>query len=184
MAAEKRTTLARTAVLVIDVQTALITGAHREQEILYNINSVIGYARDKNGLVVFVQHCHATYEALKKGNPGWAVHSSLDKRESDIFVEKEASDSFYQTDLDEVLHAHNIEHVVVTGLQTEFCVDTTCRSALSKGYAVTLISDAHTTGNSHLPAQDVIEHHNKILGNLAHPTQSIEVVPHSDWIAT
>ena len=172
------------AVLVIDVQIALVTGAHKENEILAAINQVITTTRDRKGVVVFIQHCHSTYEALKKGSPGWSVHPSLHSVNGDIYVEKEASDSFYMTDLDGALRANDVDHVVVTGLQTEYCVDTTCRSALSKGYAVILISDAHTTGDAHLPAQDVIDHHNEILANVAHPVQNIKVVGHQEWAVT
>ena len=68
----------------------------------------------------------------------------------------------------------------VTGLQTEFCVDASCRSALNHGYDVTLISDAHTTGDAVLKASDTIAHHNYTLQNLAHPYRSITLRASTD----
>jgi len=165
----------KAALLVIDVQSGLVGGAYNESSVLSNINKVISKIRANNGLVVFVQHCHASYEPLMKGSPGWEVHPTLHTEEGDLFIEKTASDSFYETTLDAELTARNIGNVIVTGLQTEYCVDTTCRSALSRHYSVTLISDAHTTGNSHMPAAEIIDHHNRILKNLAHPAVSIKV---------
>ena len=127
------------------------------------------------GLIVFIQHCHSSYKPLMKGNSGWQVHPSLSIAEGDLFIEKSASDSFYQTSLHTDLESRGIDHLIVTGLQSEYCVDTTCRSALSKGYSITLVSDAHTTGDSHMPAADIIDHHNQVLQNLAHPDVNIQL---------
>jgi len=166
----------KTALLIIDVQSGLVSGAHNEISVLSNINSVIEKVRANDGLIVFIQHCHTTYEPLMKGNPGWQIHPSLHAEKHDLFIDKTASDSFYETRLDKELAAQSINQVIITGLQTEFCVDTTSRAALSKGYAVTLVSDAHTTGDSHLGAAEIIDHHNRVLENLAHPAGNIKVI--------
>ncbi len=168
------------AILVIDVQNALIKGAYRESEVLDAINIAIGKVRERRGIVIFIQHCHSTYQPMKKGNPGWDLDDALDVTKGDIFVEKEASDSFYESRLGTVLKRAKVDQIFVTGLQTEYCVDATCRSALSKGYAVTLVSDGHTTGDSHFPAAEVIKHHNNILANLAHPKQRIRLCKSSE----
>ena len=68
-------------------------------------------------------------------------------------------------------------HLVVTGMQTEFCVDTTCRRAISLGLNVTLVSDAHTTIDAAFPAEQIIRHHNTVLPRLAHPSHHITVRP-------
>jgi nicotinamidase-related amidase len=167
--------MSRGAVLVVDVQAGLVAGAYREAEVLGAITRTIEQIRASDGLVVFIQHCHATFPPLMKGNPGWALHEALAPRPEDRCVEKQASDAFHETHLDALLTEAGITRVYVTGLQSEYCVDATCRAALSRGYDVTLVSDAHTTGDSHLPAAEVVEHHNIVLGNLAHPTRSIEV---------
>ena len=163
------------ALLVIDVQKALVQGAYREEEMLAAIRVATDKIRNKGGAIVYIQHCHTKYEPMKKGNPGWALHEALDVQSSDCFVEKEASDAFYETPLDALLKGMDVDHVYVVGLQTEYCVDATCRSALSNGYGVTLVGDAHTTGDDLLTAAQAVAHHNHILGNLAHPLRSIKV---------
>ncbi|KAA0547467.1 isochorismatase family protein [Bacillus sp. BGMRC 2118] len=51
-----------------------------------------------------------------------------------------------------------------TGIQTEACVDTTCRRGFSMGYKVTLVSDSHSTWDSvEITAQQIINHHNGML---------------------
>ena len=55
-------------------------------------------------------------------------------------------------------------NVVVCGMHTGFCVDTTVRQALALGYPVALVDDAHTSaGNTGLSPQQVIRHHNATL---------------------
>ena len=81
-------------------------------------------------------------------------------------MQKTTPDAFYQTTLKVELAAKDIEQLVIAGIQTDYCVDTTCRRATSEGYPVTLVSDAHSTwGDSGLSAQQIIDHHNQVLGN-------------------
>ncbi|TQR10931.1 isochorismatase family protein [Psychrobacillus soli] len=57
-----------------------------------------------------------------------------------------------------------MEHLVIAGIQSEVCVDTTCRRAFSKEYKVTLVSDAHSTWDSkEFLAQQIISLHNDVL---------------------
>ncbi len=104
------------------------------------------------------------------------IHTSMERQPADRLLEKEASDAFYGTDLEEQLRAASVCELIITGLQTEFCVDATCRAALSRDFDVVLVADGHTTGNSHLPAEAIIEHHNKTLANIAHPSARLRVL--------
>jgi len=53
---------------------------------------------------------------------------------------------------------------VLAGIQSEICVDTTCRRAFSMNYKVTLAGDSHSTWDSkNLKAQQIIDHHNQVL---------------------
>ncbi|WP_317259390.1 isochorismatase family protein [Paenibacillus baimaensis] len=53
---------------------------------------------------------------------------------------------------------------ILTGIQTELCVDTTCRRARSLGYEITVAKDCHSTWvRGDLRAQQIIDHHNILL---------------------
>src|SRR5262249_26369831 len=94
----------------------------------------------------------------------------------EVVIGKTASDAFDGTSLEAELHRRGVKRLVVVGMQTEFCVDTTCRRALSLGFDVTLVADGHTTRDGVLAAADVIRHHNAVLPSLAHPTHHVNVV--------
>lgn len=94
----------------------------------------------------------------------------------DVIIQKATPDSFLNTTLEDELKKQGIEQLVITGIQTEVCVDTTCRRAFSLGYKVTLISDTHSTWDSQaITAQEIINHHNGVLRWFAevNPSRSI-----------
>lgn len=176
---EKRPT-ARTALLIIDAQIALVSGAYRAQEMLAAITLAIDKARLADAPIIFIQHNHASFAPLMKGSDGWHLHPSLDRKPGDLVIEKSASDAFYETPLAEQLKRKGVSTVVCCGMQSEYCVATTCTSALSKDFEVVLLTDGHTTGGSDSTAQLIIDHHNRTLPNLAHPSASLTSIPSSE----
>ncbi|MBO1580504.1 cysteine hydrolase family protein [Bacillus sp. XF8] len=159
------------ALLVIDVQEGMYTAngpVHNGQELLENLQEIIQKCRLHEIPVIYVQHNGPKGHPLEKGKPEWNIHSAIAPKEDDIIIEKETPDSFYKTDLRKVLQDKEIEHVIMSGMQTEYCVDTTTRRAFSEGYKVTLISDAHSTFDSErLRAEEIVKHHNAVLGAFA-----------------
>jgi nicotinamidase-related amidase len=164
------------AILVIDMQKGLVLGAYRQDELVATLNGLIARGRAAEVPVVFVQHNHATFEPMMRGSRGWEIYSELDRRAEDPVVEKEACDAFYETALDATLKNLGVEELLVTGLQTEYCVDTACRAALSHGYDVVLVEDGHSTGDSDMPAAEIVAHHNAVLANMVHPSAKIRVL--------
>ena len=60
-----------------------------------------------------------------------------------------------------------VEHLIVCGYATEFCVDTTIRQAAALGYAITLAADAHTTHDKpHASGELIRRHHNATLSSI------------------
>ena len=77
-----------------------------------------------------------------------------------------------------MLRGAGIERLVLCGMHSEFCVDTTARRALALGFPVTLVSDAHTSaGNAAISAQQVIAHHNATLSNISSFGPRVQAVP-------
>ncbi len=156
-----------TALLVIDVQQGLFAENPFEPDrLLTHLKTLIDQARNNNVPVIYVQHNESPEYAgsLVAGTPAHAVHPSIAPQAGDAIVQKWTPDSFHNTNLQDVLTEKGIKHLVLGGMQTEMCVDTTCRSAFARGYDVVVASDAHTTmDNPVLQANQIIKHHNSTL---------------------
>ncbi|MGK6306126.1 cysteine hydrolase family protein [Variovorax sp. DT-64] len=168
-----------TALLVIDVQQGLCEGEHgafESQQVIERINQVSAKTRAAGGVVVFIQH-ESNSGYLEFGTDAWRLARGLHVEATDIRMRKTTPDSFHRTELEQVLRRHAVTDLVVCGMHTEFCVDTTTRRALALGFPVILVGDAHTSGgNQHLSAPQVIRHHNETLANISSFGPRVRVV--------
>ncbi|WP_338848393.1 cysteine hydrolase family protein [Massilia sp. W12] len=157
------------ALLIIDVQQALCYGewaAWQAQALIGRVNLLAQQARAARRPVIWVQH-EEDEGPLVFDAPGWRLAQGLQTAPDDLYVRKRASDAFHQTALHEILQARGVTNLVICGMQSEYCIDSSCRRALALGYAVQLAADAHSTlDNPHLPAAQIIAHHNHTLSNL------------------
>ena len=157
-----------TALIIIDVQVGMFMEefpVYRGKELLEKIQGLIGRARAAGVPVIYVQHDGQGEDPLRPDLPGWPIHPAIAPLDGELVVRKLHPDAFQDTPLQSELERRGIRSLVAAGIQTEFCVDTTCRRAYSLGYKVTLAQDAHSTwDNKYLKAQQIIDHHNLTLG--------------------
>ena len=74
------------------------------------------------------------------------------------------------TALEETLEAQGVEGLIITGSVTDYCVDTTVRSALARSFPTIVPLDGHTTSDRpHMTAEKIIEHHNAIWADFIAP---------------
>lgn len=165
------------ALIVIDVQRGLFEPAPADADaVIERINVLSAKARQAGAPVIFVQHERA--DDLVPESEGWALHPALAVEQGDHRIRKATPDCFLRTGLDEVLSFCGVEAVVLCGYATEFCVDTTTRSAAAHGYHVLLASDAHTTHDKpHADAGRIREHHNATLPAIRSFGVGIRAVP-------
>jgi nicotinamidase-related amidase len=156
------------ALLVIDVQHLLCNGdeaAHDIDRIIERINGVAAKARAAGAPVFMIQHEDGG--PLQHESEGWQLDRRLSVQPDDVRMRKTATDSFHHTELLALLQARGVEQLVVCGLQSDFCVDTTVRRALALGYPVVLVSDAHSTiDNGVLTAAQISAHHTTTLAHI------------------
>ncbi|MFI7864105.1 cysteine hydrolase family protein [Ectopseudomonas khazarica] len=172
-----------TALLIIDVQHALCTGeyaAFDSDRVIERINTLSAQARAAHAPVVLIQH-EENDGPLRFDTAPWQLAEGLTTSPSDLRVRKTTPDSFHRTDLTQLLQARDISHLVICGLQSDFCVDTTTRRALALGYEVTLVEDAHSTvDNGVLTAAQITAHHNVTLANMTSFGKRATVIPAAD----
>src|SRR5260370_6268379 len=168
----------KSALLVIDVQVNVVKDAYNRDQVLDTIHTLLGSARGSGTPVIYVQHESREGEGLEAGTPGWQIHPAISPQKGEPVVHKRACDSFHQTSLQQELEQRGIDHLVVVGALTDYCVATSVRRATTCGYDVTLVSDAHTTeDNEILTAQQVVTYHNALLNGFRTENSTITVKP-------
>lgn len=149
------------ALLVIDVQNGVVEGAHARDAVVANIASLVAKARRDGVPVVWVQH-HSDH--LTRGSEVWRIVPELDPGGAEPLVEKAWGDAFEDTALETVLSGLRAGRLIIAGAQTDACVRSTLHGAFVRGYDVTLVGDAHTTGDMTAwgapPPDQVIAHTN------------------------
>lgn len=158
-----------TALLIIDVQQGLCSGEYEvfeSRRVIDRINLVSAKARRAGIPVVVIQH-ESAGGPFRRGSEGWRLADGLVIEAGDLHVHKKATDSFHNTELKQVLDERGVDRLIICGLQSDFCVDTTTRRALALGYPVTLVSDGHSTlDNGVLSAAQISAHHTVTLVNI------------------
>jgi nicotinamidase-related amidase len=166
-----------TALLVVDVQNAVVANTHGRDEVIANINSLIDKARARRVPVIWVQHSD---DHIPENSDGWRYVPELQRDESEPLVHKRYGDSFEDTTLEAELAQRGIGRLVVTGAQTDACIRATIHGAFTRGYDTVLVSDAHTTEDFSqygLPTADrVIAHTNMYWTWQAAPGRNASVV--------
>jgi nicotinamidase-related amidase len=173
------------AVIVVDMQAGLLDGPtkHHLAAVIDRINALTVAVRRRSGAVIWIRHCGRPGDGFQRGSAGWAFLPELDRRESDLVVEKTLNDAFAGSALQETLQRLAPDRLLICGWATDFCVDTTIRSAVSHDYDVVVVGDAHTLNDRpHLDAATAIRHHNWIWGGLI-TNRSIRVAPTTELIA-
>ena len=150
-----------TALLVVDVQNGVVTGAHRRDEVVANIGTLVARARQERVPVLWVQHSD---DELTDGSDDWRIVPELAPGDAEPVVGKHYGDSFEDTRLEDVLSGLGVGRLIVTGAETDACIRCTLHGAFTRGYDTTLVGDAHTAGDKTRwgapPVDQVIAHTN------------------------
>ncbi len=154
----------RTALLVIDVQREYFDPegpafVEHSADVLAPINRLIDAFRGHDLPIVFVRHEHRAdgsdagrmgdfaapdeEDSFVAGTPRVELVAGLHVRPDDVVVVKCRYSAFLGTDLEAVLHTAGVQAVVVTGLMTSFCCETTARDAHGRDYEVLFVADAN-----------------------------------------
>jgi len=159
------------ALLLIDIQNDYFeNGANPLEGSLHasiNASRIIGRFRDESLPVIHIQHIAVSPTAtfFLPDTFGAEVHENVKPLESEKLFVKHFPNSFRETGLLEYLKEKEITDLVICGMMTHMCIDTTVRAAKDFGFNITLIGDACATkelkiGHEIVPAHEV---HNAFL---------------------
>ena len=172
------------ALLIIDMQKGSFKPyslRHDTLGTIDRINSLSNDFRAHHYPVIFIQHDGTKENCFLPNTNDWEILPELVRLPNDIIISKTANDSFYKTVLQEKLSKTDVTELFITGCATDFCVDTTIKSALSKDYKVTVIEDGHTTASRpFMDAQTVINHYNWLWNEMSATKYKLAVLKTCD----
>jgi len=150
-----------TALVVIDVQKIMFAvpafQPYDGEAVVDRIAALVAKARAAKVPVFFVQHHDLEGEHMKPGSPLFPFVDELTPQPGDDVTVKNKSSAFHGTDFDVKLKKAGVDHLVITGMQSEYCVTSAIRGAHERGYGITLVSDAHSTGDTKVAkAKDIV----------------------------
>ena len=140
--------------VVVDVQVGVMAEAWDAPRIVHNVASAVESARATGVPVIWVQHGD---DELENGSDAWQLVPELKPAPGEPIIHKSNQCSFEATDLEAELAKVGATRVVLCGAATNWCIRATAYGALDRGYDLTLLSNAHSTGDMPLDDGDVIQ---------------------------
>jgi len=168
--------------LVIDMQNEFLSGSgadffHNALDIVPAVKRVMAACREAGIPVVYTGHRHEdpavdggmtaewwpeikSGRCLVKGRKGAEIYAPLAPRKGERVIWKHRYSAFYNTDLETVLHGMGVTDLIVTGILTNVCCETTVRDAFMRDFRVFFLADATASSEP--------EFHVATLKNLAY----------------
>lgn len=145
------------------------------------IESIIKDFKEQKLPVIFIRHFDESDESpLNRHSIGSELHNSL-KHYAEYIIEKQTPSSFFNTQLTNVLEKLSVDHLFITGFNTEFCCMFTAISAFDRGYKVTFIEDATGTVSTavsyDMPGLDIRD----FVGTVLNWSEVIEVLDYEEY---
>ena len=147
------------ALLVVDMQNYFLPVA---SPIVDRVLSIVNACRLRNVRILFTRHGHRDIEkdgglllqwwgdCILHGTRDWEIMDVLTPSQTDSVVDKNRYSAFFGTGLDEMLRAEGIEELIITGVMTNCCCETTARDAFMRDYRVFFLSDATAAADEEL----------------------------------
>lgn len=182
--------MARTALLVMDVQRVIV-GRYPDPAYLPRLREAIDAARAAGLPVIYVRvqfrpgypeisTSNKTFGAIARASTmagddqATEIHPDVAPQPGDIIVTKKRISAFVGSDLDVILRAGDIDHLVLTGIATSGVVLSTLRQAADLDFNLTVLADGCLDADPEV---------HRVLTEKVFPRQA-EVVTVADWVAT
>lgn len=154
--------MSKTALLVVDVQNALVLGEpYNRENVISNIKKLVQTSRDNEVEVIYIQHSDEIGGELEENCDGWQIYKEVAPISGEKIINKNYNSAFKGTTLKEYLDSRGINKLIITGMQTEYCIDTTVKVAFEYGFEIIVPEETNTTfNNGNMLAKDLYEYYN------------------------
>lgn len=140
-----------TALVLIDIQNDYFRGGRNElvnaEQALAHAKQALSLFREKGLPIFHIRHINLQENAtfFLPDTDGVKIHEQIFPQTDEKIILKHTPDSFFQTELERHLEIQGIKRLVICGMMSHMCVDTTVRTAKRSGYKVLLLSDGCAT---------------------------------------
>lgn len=154
-----------TVLLVVDVQVALVNANPYQKDLMIqSIQSLLTKCRESGVEAVYVQHTGKTGGEFEEGSIGWQIATEVAPLAGERIFQKHCNSAFYQTGLKAYLESRQTECIILVGMQTDFCIDATCKAAFEHGFSIIIPEEANTTfDNELMPANKWHTYYNQMI---------------------
>lgn len=169
------------ALLILDLQVGLFHGPDKPWQgdaLLHTVNSLLAKAHAAGAPVFLARHVGPAGSPLAPDSALTQLIPELDLDGSETIFEKQRPSAFVGTGLLEKLKEAGSSGLVIAGMKTQYCVDSSCRAARDLGVDAVLIEDGHSCSDTPLlSAEAIVAHHNAVLAG-----PFCRLVKAADWV--
>ena len=153
--------------LIVDVQNAIADKKpYLFDDVLSNIKTLLEKFRELKQPIIFIRHDDGIGSEMEVNTYGWEICKEIAPLPGERIIEKHFNSAFKETVLEKELLVMNIRKLVIVGLQTEFCIDTSIRVAFEKGFEVIIPETTNSTiDGKFMSAEKIYLHHNNLFNN-------------------
>ena len=151
--------------LIIDTQKE-ITNDHlyKFHEFVSTVKMLIKTARENNVEVIFVRHDDGAGTHMTKGLDGFEIYEGFAPEPDEKIFDKQVNSPFRDTGLAEYLSGKGETELIITGLQTDYCIDAAVKCGFERGYKIIVPQYANTTfDNKFMSAENSYEYYNNFI---------------------
>jgi len=156
----------RAALLVIDMQRYFLQGSSHAylpeaEEIIGNVQEILAECRNSSMPVAFTRHAYSPSEdpgpmgrwwadVIRDGSEESLIDDRFAPRDSEKVMRKTTYSAFVGTDLEQWLHSRSISQILVTGVMTHLCCESTAREGFMRGFDIFLVVDGTASSDREL----------------------------------
>ncbi|MCM1040293.1 MAG: cysteine hydrolase [Ruminococcus sp.] len=151
--------------LVVDIQKGITDDRLYEFEnFIENCQQLIGVARKNNIEVIYIQHDDGPGTGFSIGDEDFEISDLVKPVNDEKIYVKDINSCFGNKDFEKYLLDSNEKELIIIGLQTNFCIDATVKSAFEKGYKVIIPNGANSTfDNDYMDKETTYKYYNEMI---------------------
>jgi len=149
--------------LVIDIQKGITDARLYDfDEFLKNTKRIIDTARENNVEVIYIQHDDGPGTGFSVGDEDFEIATQVAPMPSEKIYVKDINSCFGNKEFAD--YVKNEDTLIMVGLQTNFCIDATVKSAFEKGYKVIIPKGTNSTfDNDYMDAETTYKYYNEMM---------------------